>query len=133
MLFIFTAALVLISIIGFTVLLCVVPKPFTWKPLHLDVNMRSVCIWTCVSIIQHRTTRGLSLEINYRILQHENDMPGNADHRITFCLLSLSWTAEVERRKRFILKPFDADQAIYNGWNADVLLKRKWVFLLKCH
>lgn len=35
-----------------------------------------VCIWTCVSTGQCRTTRGLSLEINYRLVRHENDMPG---------------------------------------------------------
>lgn len=30
------------------------------------------------------------------------------------CFLSLSWIAETEKKKRFILKPFEADQAVYN-------------------
>ena len=50
----------------------------------------SVYIWPCVSISQCRTTRGLSLEINYRVMEHENDVPRNAEHRLTFCLLPLS-------------------------------------------
>lgn len=40
------------------------------------------------------------------------------------CFLSLSGVAETEKKKRFILKPFEADQAVYNRWNADLLLKR---------
>lgn len=54
-----------------------VPEPFTWKPLFsspMDLCL-PVCTWKCVSIGQCRVTRGLSLEANYRVMQHESDMP----------------------------------------------------------
>lgn len=69
-----------------------------------------------------RTVRGLSHEIDYRALQSENDLPG------ILCFLSLSWVAETEKRTRFILKPFEADRAIYNRWDADLLLQKKYIY-----
>lgn len=71
--------------------------------------------------------RGLSREINYSALRSESDLLG------ILCFFSLSWVAETEKRTRFILKPFEADQAIYNRRNADLSLQKKKntiVFLL---
>lgn len=62
---------------------------------------------------QCRTARGLSLEINHRVVKRENDMPGMQSTGLPSASF-LYQTAEAERRKRFILEPFDTDQAIYN-------------------
>ena len=127
LLFMFAATALLESVVGIKILLHVVLELFTWKPLHFTINVKEVPVSSCVCVDmceRRRTTKVLSLEINYRVMQREGDMPRNAEPRVTFCLLSLSQTAEAQRRKRFILKPFEADQAIYNRWNADLLLQR---------
>lgn len=60
--------------------LCTVTASFTWKSLHFDINIKSylcpsVYVWTYVSVHQWRTTSTLSLEIDYRVMQCEHDMP----------------------------------------------------------